>query len=179
MIRRALLAAAVLGAWSLAGGAQAQSGLVLGYDPDLTAYLHNNTTSPISFDGYQIASETKQLDPLGWRSIADQVAADPLSCVDTLGAGCLAFGEANPNPSNLAELNLAGAATLQPDAKLYLGKPFGDGGYWVDFYYKALGTPTSSEPQHLYIQPVPEPASWLLAGLAGIAFAVEARRRLR
>ncbi len=34
MIRRALLAAAVLGARSLAGGAQAQSGLVLGYDPD-------------------------------------------------------------------------------------------------------------------------------------------------
>ncbi|MFO0896908.1 MAG: PEP-CTERM sorting domain-containing protein [Pirellulales bacterium] len=47
----------------------------------------------------------------------------------------------------------------------------------MDFYYKRPGIIESSAAQHLYIVPVPEPAAWLLAGLAGIAFAVQARRR--
>jgi hypothetical protein len=155
--------------------------LVLGYDPDLTAYLHNNTSSPFSFDGYQITSETKQLDPVGWKSIQDQVSIPESIAwlIDNGGVGIITFGEANPSPSVLAELNIASAATLQPDTKLYLGKPFGSGGYWVDFaYHAAGGGPSTSEPQRLYINPVPEPSTWLLAGLGGLGL-MALRRRSR
>lgn len=167
MIRQALLAVVALFVLGAGSNLPAQ-GLRLGFDPDLTAYLVNTTSAPLSFDGYQIASETGQLDPAGWKSIGDQVSADPLGIITKLGAGALAFGEANPNPGNLAELNIAGVGTLQAGQKFYLGKPFGEGGYYVGFYYKAGTGPDAVPQEPLFIPRIPEPSAFLLAALAGL-----------
>src|SRR5690242_18660159 len=103
MIRRALLAATIA---MSAGETALASALQIWVDPDGSAYLQNTTALPISFDRYQIASETNRLDPAGWKSIADYVAAGQQSeVIGALGAGALTFGEANPGAGNLAELN--------------------------------------------------------------------------
>lgn len=153
MIRRALLAMA---AWACFGQAAVAADLTLWIDPDGTTYLYNAASSPVWFDGYQIASESARLDPVHWISISDQVAAHPLDIIAALGAGALTFGEANPGPGNLAELNLGGVAVLQPGAKFAIGKPFLDGspGSTADFFYKG-GI-------------LPEPSTWLLAAMAGL-----------
>ena len=94
MIKRALLVAAVLLVLGAGRSVPAQS-VQMGFDPDLTAYLVNTTAGPVSFDGYQIACLTNQLDPVGWKSIADYVAGGQISEVlSQLGAGALTFGEA-------------------------------------------------------------------------------------
>ncbi len=151
MIRRALLAMA---AWLCFGHPAVAADLTLWVDPDGTTYLYNTASSPVWFDGYQIASETNRLDPAGWISIADQVAADPFGIIPKLGAGALSFGEANPGPGNLAELNLGGVGVLQPGAKFAIGKPFLDGQPGADFFYRG-GI-------------LPEPSTWLLAAMAGL-----------
>ena len=100
---------------SMASPAVAMTDLGLFVDVDGTVYLYNSTASPLSFDGYQIVSETKNLDPVGWKSISDYVAGGQITdVIAALGPGGLTFGEANPSDGNLAELNLGGAATLQP-----------------------------------------------------------------
>jgi hypothetical protein len=169
MIRRALLAAMFLAA-GLGETASATTPLQIWIDPDGTTYLENTTAAPISFDGYQIASETNRLDPAGWISIADQVAADPLGIITKLGAGALAFGEANPGPGNLAELNVAGVATLAAHARFAIGKPFLDGQLGADdtadLYYKVAGQPGPSGPIILLGAIVPEPSTCLLAVMA-------------
>ena len=151
--------------------------LALLVDPDGSTYLYNTTPNPISFDGYQLASETLRLDPVGWKSIADYVAGGQITdVIAALGAGGLAFGEANPGPGNLAELNLGGAGILQGGAKFYIGKPFLDSypNAYVDFFYKIAGDPSSITGDFVEI---PEPSSWLLASMAGLGLL--AARRFR
>jgi hypothetical protein len=178
MIRRALLAAVL--SMSAFGQAGAAPPLFVWIDPDGTAYLHNTTDAPISFDGYQIAAESNVLDVAGWNSIGDQVAADPQAVLAALGAGALAFGEANPSAVNLAELNISGSATLPGQGKFAIGKPFGVGGYDVQFFYKILGNPNSTPGDnilHVPRIPFPEPATWLLATLAALGYVAVRRRR--
>ena len=176
MIRRALLVVLVVA--GVGRECFAVTPLALWIDPDGTTYLYNTTDAPISFDGYQIASETNRLDPVGWKSIADYVAGGQISEVlSQLGAGALTFGEANPGPGNLAELNLGGAGTLQAGQKFYLGKPFGDGGYFVDFFFKS-GTGPDGPPQNpIFIPRIPEPTTFVLAALAGPGLLAVARRK--
>ncbi|MFO0897604.1 MAG: PEP-CTERM sorting domain-containing protein [Pirellulales bacterium] len=155
------------------------SPLQIWVDFDGSAYLQNTTSAPISFDGYQIASETNRLNPAGWKSIADYVAGGQITDVlSQLGAGGLTFGEANPGPGNLAELNLGGAGTLQSGAKFYIGKPFLDRfelDATADFYYKLNTSPLSIPGD---IGPtIPEPSTLLLAALAGLGLL--ATRRFR
>lgn len=169
MIRRALLAAMFLAA-GLGETASATTPLQIWIDPDGTTYLENTTDNPISFDGYAIASENNRLDPVGWNSIADQVAADPLGMIGKLGAGALSFGEVKPGPGNLAELNLAGVATLAAHARFAIGKPFLDGQLGVNeveggVFYKVGGQPMVGEV-------IPEPSTCLLALMAGLGLLV-------
>lgn len=168
MIRRALSVLAALSV-GLGVGNSAQAQITLWIDPDGTTYLNNATASPYWFDGYQIASQSNSLNPAGWISIADQVAANPLDVIGKLGAGALTFGEANPGPGNLAELNLGGRAILQPGTKFAIGKPFlRNPGTGDDFFYKG-GI-------------VPEPSTFPLATLAGLgllAFRQKTRGRMK
>ncbi|MFO0897856.1 MAG: PEP-CTERM sorting domain-containing protein [Pirellulales bacterium] len=162
--------------------ASAATPLVIWVEVDGSAYLRNTTSAPISFDGYQIASETHRLDPAGWKSIADYVAGGQIAeVIAALGPGGLTFGEANPGPGNLAELNLGGVGTLQPGAQFGIGKPFLDRGYvsvdvTADFFYK-IGGVQNATPGDI-ISPDPEPSTWLLATLAALGV-VATRRRWR
>ncbi|MFO0897405.1 MAG: hypothetical protein U0836_08265 [Pirellulales bacterium] len=167
MIRRILLAAICI-AIGLTKTASAATPLELWQDPDGTVYLHNTTGAPISFDGYQIASERDLLDPVGWKSIADYVAGGQFSeVIAALGAGGLTFGEANPGAGNLAELNLGGVGTLQAGAKFAIGKPLLAGSSICDihFFYKLGGQTNSIQGDPPCI---PEPSTFLLAALAGL-----------
>jgi hypothetical protein len=143
-------------------------------DVDGTTYLYNTTAAPLSFDGYQIVSESGRLDPAGWKSIADQVAVVPLDIISQLGAGALSFGEANPNAGNLAEVNLGGAATLPGGGRFSIGKPFLEVWPWNDVvaFYK-VPTETTARPMDGV---TPEPASRLLAVLAAVGLAVIRRQ---
>jgi hypothetical protein len=178
MIRRAVLAAAV---FALVGPTARAADLTLLIDPDGTTYIKNTTAGAISFDGYQIASETNGLDPVNWNSISDQVAANPLDVIALLGAGALTFGEANPNAGNVAEVNLGGAATLQGGAKFAIGKPFGFGGFEVEFWAKRPTSPNTLPGEIVVVPPLegPEPSTFVLAALAGaclVAFRVRSAR---
>ncbi|MFO0896072.1 MAG: PEP-CTERM sorting domain-containing protein [Pirellulales bacterium] len=169
MIRRALLVVLVLA--GVGRECVAVTPLALWIDPDGTTYLYNTTDAPISFDGYQIASETNRLDPVGWKSIADYVAAGQISeVIAALGAGGLTFGEANPGAGNIAELNLGGVGTLQPHAKFSIGKPFLDTAVCTDgtadFFYKVGGSPNGGVAGDSFVN-CPEPGSWLLVTLGG------------
>ncbi len=166
MIRWMLLVAAICACPVEA--AKAGAPLTLWIDPDGTTYIQNTTGSAISFDGYQIASETNGLDPVHWKSISDQVAANPLDVIGLLGAGALTFGEANPGAGNLAELNLGGVGTLQGGGKFAIGKPFGFGGFAVEFFYKVGGT-SGGAGDIVFVPPLTgaEPSTFVLAALAG------------
>jgi hypothetical protein len=178
MIRRALLAAICL-AIGLTKPASAVTPLSLWQDPDGTVYLYNTTGTPISFDGYQIASESNLLDPAGWKSIADYVAGGQFSeVIAALGAGGLTFGEANPSAGNLAELNLGGVGTLQAGAKFAIGKPLlaGTSICEIEFFYK-VGGQTNSTPGDPFC--IPEPSAFLLAALAGLGLLALRQHRVR
>ncbi len=169
--------AAILMALLLAPTARA-SDLRLWVEVDGTAYLENWTDSPVSFDGYQITSDNGTLDPAGWDSISDRVPGRINELIQSLGAGALTFGEANPSPTNLAELNLANAATLAAKAKFSIGKPFGS---LLDLslrgYYKPAGSanavPIDCFP---YLTCLPEPSTGVLA-LCGCGAALIVRQR--
>lgn len=179
LIRSLFCAAVTIGLLAaFAGVSSAATPLQIWFDADGTAYLQNTTAAAISFDGYQIVSETNRLDPVGWKSISDYVAGGQITdVIAALGPGGLTFGEANPGPSNLAELNLGGVGTLQPGAKFAIGKPFLD---WrdadptADFFYKVAGD-SSSHPGDI-IPTLPEPSTCLLAILAAVCVVVLRRR---
>ncbi len=165
-------AAVALGLFvACAGSASAAaSDLRIWVDVDGTAYLENTTDTPISFDGYQIASEAKNLDPAGWDSINDRVPERVSELIAALGAGALTFGEANPGDSNLAELNLGGVGTLPGKARLSLGKPFISLAVACEqdsFFWSAPGTGSGDDRPAISCA-VPEPSAWLLAALAGL-----------
>ena len=177
MIRRALLAAAVLSS-ALSHSANADpQGLSVWVEADGSSFLWNPTDLPITFDGYQLASEAGALDPVGWKSIADYVAGGQLADVPgNLGSGGLTFGEANPGPGNLAELNLGGAGTIQPHAKFAIGKPFATLPPSADWFYKVPGPPSEPVGEIVYAPDTPEPSTFLLATLAGLGLLAFRRR---
>ena len=176
MIRRALLAAVL---WAVAVP-QASAQIWLLVDPDLTAYLHNPTASDISFDGYQIAAESDVLDVAGWDSISDRFPARLIELLDTLGAGSVAFGELNPSAWQVAEGNLTGVGVLKSGAKFSLGKPFGEGGYYVSFFFKVSGFPEPGPLQPpIYVPRIPEPSTLVLAALGGLGLVATRSRCLR
>jgi hypothetical protein len=180
MIRCVVLAAVICFSASGREAFAAPKDMTLWIDVDGTAYLRNNRPIPLTLDGYQITSEAAALDPVGWNSISDQAAANPLDVIALLGAGALTFGEANPNSGNLSELNLGGAATLEAGATFAIGKPFLDHRTPDDtamfifkspMYGSALGIGD--------IIYAPEPSASLLAALAGVGLLAVRRRGLR
>lgn len=178
-MKKLFCAAVALGLLTaFAGSAGAITPLQIWVDADGSAYLNNTTDKAISFDGYQIASESNRLDPAGWNSIADHVAGgDIAGVIGALGAGGLTFGEANPSAGNLAELNLGGAGTLQPGAKFAIGKPFLDkanNDATADFFYKLNTSPSSVAGD---IVNVPEPSTFVLGGLGLVGLVGLIRRR--
>ena len=171
----AAAALALLTAFATSANA-APTDLRIWVEVDGSAYLENTTDGPVSFDGYQIASEGKNLDPAGWKSISDRVPAEITDLIAALGAGALTFGEANPGNANLAELNLGGVGTLPGKAKFSLGKPFintGVAGSADGFFWSAPGTGSQTSDVVL----APEPSALVLAGFGLIGLVGLARRR--
>jgi hypothetical protein len=169
MISRALLAAFVVSFMAGTVSAQIQHyDIDLRMNPDRTAYLYNTTNTDIHFDGYQIAADTPGLDPVGWYSINDRIPAAVGDLIAQLGAGALGFGELNPTASQIAEGNLTGVGIFKAGDKISLGKPFGDGGYWVSLFFKRSGVPSQFDGGRYFIPRVPEPSTLLLATLASL-----------
>jgi hypothetical protein len=150
-------------------------------DPDGTTYLHNTTGGPVSFDGYQIVSHSKnQLDVAGWDSISDRVPARLAELFAQLGTGAVTFGEAAPTEAQLAELNLPGVGTLEGGAKFNLGKPFKT--YQNDQQLKAeydfffsLGPSAPNNEGEISL--IPEPSTFVLGGLGLVGLLGLIRRR--
>lgn len=143
----------------LAGPAAAQvAGPPLGLevDPLGATYLKNLTGERVSFDAYQIVSASGRLAPTSWLSIADQAALDPAKVQSALGDGALAFGEANPSPQNLAELNLGGFGALDPGSRFGIGRPFAgvlSTSDDVQFFFKLAGDPSPLEGPLSFLRP--------------------------
>ena len=180
-MKRIVLAVALLA--GLASGASAQVGdLAWWWSPDGTFSLQNPTDSSINFDGYTIACEAGCLDPDGWRSISDAVLDGAIHVIEQLGSGALPFGTAGtPSESQLSELNLASAATLQPGGSWEFGKPIvGTITQIREWEETGVLTVTMSGDgivAELPIEIVPEPSSLALAAAATAALACLARRR--
>ncbi|MFO0901303.1 MAG: dockerin type I domain-containing protein [Pirellulales bacterium] len=112
--------------------------------PDLSAEIVNtDPVETVPIDGYQLDSSAGNLDPVGWRSIAEWVANDAGAVLTAIGPGGLSFGEASASPQTLAELNLAGAGQWAAGAAVSIGKPFRgmlqSDVPSIDFYFHRLG----------------------------------------
>ncbi len=169
MTRRALLAVVILFGGVHSVNADPQ-GFSIWVEADGSSFLWNPTDLPITFDGYQLASENGGLDPAAWTSIADQVISNTIGVIGSLGPGALAFGEATPSEDSLAEINLAGVGTLAPGGKFAIGKPFATLPPSADWFYKIPGLPAGEIPpgEIVFAPDLPEPSTWLLATLAGL-----------
>lgn len=80
--------------------------------------LSNNTANAISFDGYRVADATASLQPNGWFSLEDQEYEGGI----WREAG-VAFGSTTP-VSEVAELTVSSATTLEVGESVYLGQLF-------------------------------------------------------
>lgn len=88
-------------------------------------YIKNETSNPISFDSYRIASNSSSLNFAGWNSLADQ-GIDPYMGGNDPGELWTEAGGAND--AVLSESFLLSATTLAPDEELTLGSAFKVGG---------------------------------------------------
>ena len=174
-MKKLLTLALAIGLMSFASLANAVTPLTIFVEADGTAVLTNTTADAIQFDSYQITSASGDLDVDGWRSIGDAVAADAVAVIGSLGAGALAFGEANPGASQLAELNLAGSASLPGGGTFSLGKPF-TGGQGTDAAAK-FGIIGVGPTEPVDIVAVPEPATVVMAAMALLGLVGYIRRR--
>jgi len=154
--------------------ALAVSPLAIQYDADGTTYLWNTTDAPVSFDGYSLDSEDTALDPLGWKSISDQVATDTQHVMTALGPNALSFFEGSQAATSLPELTISGWATLEPHAMFSIGKPFLKKPATRATFHYSLKDDASTVQGDIW---VPEPASWFLAAMAGLSLLVLGQRR--
>ena len=156
--------------------------------PNREVTLQNRTGAPIAFDGYTLACEVDGcLDPDGWVSISDSVAADASRVIADLGLGALSFGEAGtPSDHQLSELNIAGQAVLQPQRP---GSPWTWSlGYPISLSFRELQdaidsgalTMTFSGSRNVLGAPecIPEPSSLALAAIGAAGCGLFARRKL-
>lgn len=135
--------------------------------------LQNRTSAAISFDGYTLACEAGCLDPDGWRTMPEAVAEDAGVVIASLGIGALSMGPAGtPSGNQLSELNLAGAATLQPGASWSFGRPI-NGTFTEVSQWNSSGvlTATMSGSGRVISAPLffPEPGSFALASLCAVS----------
>lgn len=139
--------------------------------------LTNVTGAPLDVNYIHIESFGGNLDPLGWYSIADAVAADPGAVLAGLGPGTLSFNEVIAMPGFLAEYTVGGHAVFQPGApwaygQPVLGTPSIDD---LDFHYRKPTTGGADsclgviEILSEEDEPIPEPGNLALVGLALLA----------
>ena len=161
--------------------ASATVSLTVFVNPDGTAYLQN-TGDELSLDGLSFLSASGRLDAQGWLSIQDQVAADPLGMVAKYGTGVLGAGEVTRSGDFvLAELIPGGflPMIIPADDILPLGSPFRSPwapGFDVKFSYLSMPRLPAEEGEIVFL---PEPSSWLLAGVGGVLFVASRRRFIR
>lgn len=162
------------GLLGLAGPAsRALAQLALEIDPLGQAFLANDGAASLAFDAYQITSTKNLLSPARWSSIADQVQSTPDHVTSVLGPGALAFGEANPGPTNLAELNLSQGGVLEPGAQFGIGYPFAQPvgpTSGLRFAYKPVGAPNGLDGVIHFLEPPLGADLRVLAGADGSAW---------
>ncbi len=154
-----------------AGRAVAQ--LALEIDPLGQAFLANDGSKELAFDGYLIISNKGLLSPKGWSSIADQVQSNPGQVIASLGSGGLTFGEANPEAKALAELNIGGAGVLQPGAEFSIGYPFAKAvgpASGLKLSYKPVTEPNGIDGVIRFLEPPLGADLRILAGADGSAW---------
>lgn len=117
---------------------QTEAAVVLRVGADGSTQLINRSAEELRIDGYLIESLSGRLEVGAWRSINDWVAADAAAVIAELGADAVGFGEANPGPTSLAELNLSGGGLWKPGQSVSLGQPFG--GLLTDIPVQSLFT---------------------------------------
>ena len=186
------LAAATAHAGTITDPASGALKLKLLVNADKSCYLVNVSAATLSWDGYQIISDSNILDPTrnegadtGWKSIADYLANGEYTLVgNTLGSGAFSSGEANPTTHQVAEVNQSASSSQAAGAQWYIGKavsvmppttsavPSPASG--LQFYYSMPGTVGSDFLG--MIEVVPEPASIVLLVLGGVGLLVRKRR---
>lgn len=181
-------AAAIALLAGFASQANAAGKMVVWYDVDGSTYLKNVGDAPISIDGYTISSEANDLifadyaGGKGWRALEDiltQFPAEIGNLTAALGPGALTFGSANPNGGNLTELTLSPlGAAFDPEEQWYIGKPFTGAPVGVDYAFFYKDVQGSIQIAGDIAGPgVPEPSTFVLAGLGLVGLVGLARRR--
>lgn len=176
IFRSVFVAAALAAALSFPGTVLSQAPtpqLSLVVDPLGEAFLSNDSSTEVRFQGYLITSRGNLLQPNTWTGIQDQVATNPRHVATVLGQGALFFGEANPGPTALGELNIASAGVLAPGEQFGIGYPFvlpfGPKSS-LEFSYASLPYPTGIYSPIRFLDPSPGVDLRLLVDADGSAW---------
>jgi hypothetical protein len=141
------------------------------------AWIANNSTESITFDGYTIQALEGELDPTAWFSFQDFSAADPTGAAAALGN--TTWEEVAANMELLAEVNLASETLAAPGFRLALGMPIADfvPEKLLFTYLDVALLPDPIREVDGLVEVVPEPSTWLLAGCGALALLVASRRK--
>lgn len=141
------------------------------------AWIANNSTESITFDGYTVQALEGELDPAAWVSFQDFSAADPTAATAVLGN--TTWEQVAGTMQLLAEVNLASQTVAAPGFRVPLGMPIGS--FVADkllfTYLDVALLPDPIREVDGLVEVVPEPSTWLLAGCGALALGMARRRK--